>query len=99
MPRQEVEHRAHALLRRLVGEEECAEPVHALRGHAVALEERAPFVSDVLKNATSPGTGIFVSAPVLRGDAVVPRGSVVVRGDAVVRVAAARVTSRGDGAW
>lgn len=36
-----------------------------------ALEERAPFVSDVLKNATSPGTGIFVSAPVLRGDAVV----------------------------
>lgn len=36
-----------------------------------ALEERAPFVSDVLKNATSPGTGIFVSAPVLQGDAVV----------------------------
>ncbi|MCX4244488.1 ATP-binding protein [Paraliomyxa miuraensis] len=36
-----------------------------------ALENRAPFVSDVLKNATSPGTGIFVSAPVLRDDAVV----------------------------
>jgi signal transduction histidine kinase len=35
-----------------------------------AIEERAPFVSDVLKNATSPGTGIFVSAPVLQGDAV-----------------------------
>jgi len=35
-----------------------------------ALEERAPFVSDVLKNATSPGTGIFVSSPVLLDDAV-----------------------------
>ena len=35
-----------------------------------AIEERAPFVTDVLKNATSPGTGIFVSAPVLRDDAV-----------------------------
>lgn len=35
-----------------------------------AIEERAPFVTDVLKNATSPGTGIFVSAPVLVDDAV-----------------------------
>jgi signal transduction histidine kinase len=35
-----------------------------------AIEDRAPFVSDVLKNATSPGTGIFVSAPVLVGDVV-----------------------------
>jgi signal transduction histidine kinase len=36
-----------------------------------AIEEHAPFVSDVLKNATSPGTGIFVAAPVLLDDAVV----------------------------
>lgn len=35
-----------------------------------ALEDRAPFVSDVLKNANSPGTGIFVAAPVLVDDAV-----------------------------
>lgn len=35
-----------------------------------AIEDRAPFVTDVLKNATSPGTGIFVSAPVLIDDAV-----------------------------
>ncbi len=35
-----------------------------------ALEDRAPFVSDVLKNANSPGTGIFVAAPVLVEDAV-----------------------------
>ncbi len=35
-----------------------------------AIEERAPFVTDLLKNATSPGTGIFVSAPVFVDEAV-----------------------------
>ncbi|MEM6994004.1 MAG: ATP-binding protein [Myxococcota bacterium] len=29
------------------------------------IDNAAPFVSDVLKNANSPGTGIFVSAPIL----------------------------------
>ncbi|MBL4687393.1 MAG: PDC sensor domain-containing protein, partial [Nannocystaceae bacterium] len=29
------------------------------------VDTAAPFVSDVLKNATSPGTGIFVSAPIM----------------------------------
>ncbi|MCA9706333.1 MAG: hypothetical protein KDK70_10835 [Myxococcales bacterium] len=45
-----------------------------------ALEDRAPFVTDLLKNATSPGTGIFVSAPVLVDDAVA--GVVVLKVDA-----------------
>lgn len=35
-----------------------------------AIEDRDPFVTDVLKNATSPGTGIFVSAPVWVDDEV-----------------------------
>lgn len=39
--------------------------------YQAALEDRVPFVTDVLKNANSPGTGIFVSAPVLVDDAVI----------------------------
>lgn len=35
-----------------------------------AIEDRGPFVTDVLKNANSPGTAIFVSAPVLVDDVV-----------------------------
>ncbi len=44
-----------------------------------ALADRAPFVTDVLKNATSPGTAIFVSAPVIVNEAVA--GVVVLKVD------------------
>ncbi|MEM9462777.1 MAG: ATP-binding protein [Myxococcota bacterium] len=45
-----------------------------------AMGDRAPFVTDVLKNATSAGTGIFVSAPVRVDEAVA--GVVVLKVDA-----------------
>ncbi|MCH9683948.1 MAG: HAMP domain-containing protein [Deltaproteobacteria bacterium] len=44
-----------------------------------AIADRAPFVTDVLENANSPGTAIFVSAPVLVGEAVA--GVVVLKVD------------------
>ena len=44
-----------------------------------ALEERAPFVTDVLKNANSEGTAIFVAAPVMVDEAV--EGVVVLKVD------------------
>ena len=34
------------------------------------VDNAAPFVSDLLKNATSSGTGIFVSAPIMKGGEV-----------------------------
>ncbi|MEX1366604.1 MAG: ATP-binding protein [Nannocystaceae bacterium] len=53
-----------------------------------AIDDRAPFVTDVLKNANSPGTGIFVSAPVLRDDAVAGVVVLKVRSDALDEVVA-----------
>ncbi|MCA9654437.1 MAG: sensor histidine kinase [Myxococcales bacterium] len=53
-----------------------------------AIEDREPFVTDVLKNANSPGTGIFVSAPVLVDDAVAGVVVLKVESDALDEVVA-----------
>lgn len=53
-----------------------------------AIEDREPFVTDVLKNATSPGTGIFVSAPVMVGGSVAGVVVLKVRSDALDEVVA-----------
>lgn len=53
-----------------------------------AIEDRQPFVTDVLKNATSAGTGIFVSAPVVTDDRVAGVVVLKVESDALDEVVA-----------